>query len=139
MEKVYQIVKFDLIGKVLYTCALMEDLEMRLDHNKTERFYYKNTKEEYPKSHQWTLTTTKKEGAVDANEEFMPYFADVTEDLPGSVTKYGLLKPKTFKNCQLMVPKHNGYLQFYYKGEGVKDEILRIAMNSHYYTPIEKK
>lgn len=138
MKKVYQIIKFDLIGKVLYTCALMDELEMRLDQNKTERFYYKGTNQEYQKSSLWTLSTTPKEGAIDANEEFMPYFADVTEDLPGSVTKHGL-KPKTYKNCQLMVAKHGGYLQFYYKGKGTQGEILRIAMNSHYYTPIETK
>ncbi len=135
MTKVYQIIKFELIGKTLYTCALMHDLEMRLDHNKKERFYYENTNEEYPKSSLWTLSTTPKEGAIDANEEFMPYFADVTEDLPASIK----LEPRTYKNCQLMVPKHGGYLQFYYRGKGTKDEILRIAMNSNYYTPIKNK
>ncbi len=130
MKKVYQIIEFNLIGKKLYTCALMHDLEMRLDSNNKERFYYENTDEEYMKSHLWTLSTKPKEGAIDANEELMPYFADVTEDLPGSIK----LKPKTFKNCQLMVPKHGGYLQFFHNET---NQILRIAMNSHYYTPVK--
>jgi hypothetical protein len=131
---VYQIITYDLIDKKFYTCQEMPELEMRLDQpNGRERFYYKGTNNKYPESHLWDLSTFPKKGAINPEvEQMMPYMADVTEDLPGSATKIGV-KPKTWKGCQLMVEKHGGYLQFLHQPTG---EVLRIAMNSNYYTPI---
>lgn len=126
---VYEIVKYDLKGKVLFTCTERPDLVMR-EENGMKRYFYKDGRGASI-SHLWEYTTVKKEGAFDPKEKFLPYFADVTEDLPGSFKN---IKPKTYKNCQLMTEKHGGYLQFWY--EPTK-QVLRIAMNSHYYTPIE--
>jgi len=125
---VYEIVKYSLIGKDLFTCVERPDIEMR-ESNGEKRYYEKGTNTEAFKSRLWDYSTTPKAGAINPSEKFMPYFADVTEDLPGSVK----LKPNTYKNCQLMTEKHGGYLQFWH--EPTK-QVLRIAMNSHYYTPI---
>jgi len=130
MKKVFEIVKYDLIGKVLYTSKERPDVEYR-ESNGLKRFYDSNGL--LPLSHLWEYTISPQVNAISADEKFMPYFADVTEDLPGSATKHGL-KPKTFKNCQLMTEKHGGYLQFYHPKT---KQVLRIAMNSHYYTPID--
>ncbi len=129
MNKVYEIRKYNLIGKVLYTCKERPDLEMR-ESGGMKRFYEKGTNIEAFRSHLWDYTTTPKENAINPEEKFMPYFADVTEDLPTHVK----FKPKTYKNCQLMTETHGGYLQFWH--EPTK-QVLRIAMNSHYYTPIK--
>jgi len=130
MSKVYEIKKYDLIGKTLYTCQERNDLEMR-EVNKRQRFYEKGSNIEAFRSHLWEYSTTPKENAISPKEKFMPYFADVTED----ISKRYKFKPTTYKNCQLLTEKHGGYLQFWH--EETK-QVLRIAMNSHYYTPIEK-
>ena len=93
------------------------------------KLFVKMYKKEYMKSHHWQLTTKIPTGAFPNTVEFLPYFADVEEDLPGSIK----LEPKTFHNCQLMREKHNGYLQFYHKPT---DQVLRIAMNSNIYHPL---
>ena len=131
MKKVFEIVKYDLIGKVLYTSKERPDVEYR-ESNGLKRFYDSNGL--LTRSHLWEYTTTPQVNAISADEKFMPYFADVTEDLPGSATKHGL-EAMTYKNCQLMTEKHGGYLQFWH--EPTK-QVLRIALNSHYYTPVEK-
>ena len=137
--KVYEIVKYDLKNKTLYTCKERPDLEFKEGtHGQSGRFYKKGTNHEAFYTHLWEYSTTPKAGALNPDERFMPYFADVTQDLPCSVTKYGL-KPKTFKNCQLLTQKCNGYLEFWH--EKTK-QTLRIAMNSNTYEPvknIEKK
>lgn len=81
------------------------------------------------RSHLWELTTTLKPNAIDSEETLLPYFADVTEDISPCYK----IKAKTYKGCQLMSEKHGGYLQFYH---APTKEVLRIAMNSNYYTPI---
>lgn len=129
MTKVFEVVKYSLIGKDLFTCEERPDLEMRVK-NGAERYYYKDGAEA-SFSNLWEYSITPKEGAFSPKEKFLPYFADVTEDLPGSCKG---LKPRTYKNCQLMTEKHGGYLQFWH--EPTK-QILRIAMNSHYYTPVK--
>ena len=135
-KQVYKIVKFDLKGKVIYTYKLMSELEAVVEQDKYNqsktKFYYKGTKREYGYSHLWELTTSIASYKNIYNEdenEFLPYFADVTEDLPGWVK----LEPKTYRNCQLMSEKHGGYLQFYHKPT---KEVLRIAMNSNTYQPV---
>jgi len=126
---VYEIVKYSLIGKDLFTCKERPDLEAREVQKNDTRIFEKESGREAFKSHLWEYRTTPKEGAFSPEERFLPYFADVVEDLPGSCK----FEPRTFKNCQLMVEKHGGYLQFWH--EPTK-EVLRIAMNSHVYSPI---
>lgn len=126
---VYEITKYSLIGKNLFTCEERPDLLMREEHG-MKRYFHKDGSGASI-SHLWEYTTTKKEGAFSPKDKFLPYFADVTEDLPGSCKG---LEPKTYKKCQLMTEKHGGYLQFWH--EPTK-QVLRIAMNSHYYTPLE--
>lgn len=128
MKKVYEIVEYNLIGKKLYTCKERPDLEMRII-DKRECFFHAGTNTKVFESHLWKYSTTPKTGAISPDEQVMPYFADVTEDIPGSCKD---LKPKTYKNCQLLTEKHGGYLQFWH--EPTK-QVLRIAMNSHIYKP----
>jgi len=125
---VYMVRKFDLIGRTLYTYKLMPELIQK----EKNIFLYKGTNDKYPKSDLFELTTSLSEYKNLFNEdenEFLPYFADVTEDLPSSIK----FQPKTYKNCQLMVEKHGAYLQFYH--EPTK-QILRIAINSNTYYPV---
>jgi hypothetical protein len=129
MKKVFQIVKFDLIGKVLYTSKERPDIEYR-ESNGVKRFYEAGTNTEAMNSHLWEYAITPKVNAVDSAERFMPYFADVIEDLPS----WAKWEPKRFENCQLMVEKHGAFLQFWH--EPTK-QVLRIAMNSHYYEPVK--
>lgn len=129
---VYEIRKYSLIGKNLFTCKECPELEAREQQKNDLRFYEKETGREAFKSHLWEYSTTKKVGAFNPEDKFLPYFADVTEDLPGSIK----LEPKTYKNCQLMTETHGGYLQFWH--EETK-QVLRIAMNSHIYTPLERE
>lgn len=60
----------------------------------------------------------------------LPYFAKVTEDLPGSCKG---LTPAVYERCQLTTDFPGGYLVF----QDLKTKKhLKIAMNSHTYTPI---
>lgn len=129
---VYKIVEYDMIGKKLYTQEEMPMLSVVDDirYSGRKRFVYTGTTEEYGTSRLWTLTDKPKADAIDSKVEFLPYFADVTEDLPS----YVKFKPKTWKNCQLMSETHGGYKQFYHKRS---KKVLRIAINSHFYNPVE--
>lgn len=133
MEKVYKVVQYNLIGIVLYTFKYMPELECVEDVRQLrKKYFYKGTTEEYPNSHLWELTTSLSKYKNLFNEDentLLPYFADVTEDIPSSVK----LQPQTYHNCQLMVEKHGGYLQFFHKET---NSILRIAINSHIYQPV---
>ena len=128
--KVYKIVKYDLIDKELFTCQEMPELEMR-ENGKYKQYFYNGTNEEYTKSHLWELSITPKSNALPVTEKLMPYFADVTEDVSGRYKQFAT----TYRDCQLMTERHGGYLQFWH--EETK-QVLRIAFNSNYYTPIEK-
>lgn len=130
MKKVFEVIKYDLIGKALFTCKERPDLDYTEQHGKV-RFVNKDGSDAM-QSHLWEYRVNPKEGAFNPEERFLPYFADVIEDLPGSIK----LKPKRFKNCQLLTEKHGGYLQFWH--EPTK-QVLRIALNSHYYEPILKR
>lgn len=131
MKTVYKIVKYELKGATFYTSEEMPELEER-ELNGRKEYFYKGTNRMYIKSHLWELTTNPNPKAYSHLETFLPYFADVTQDLPSNLR----FKPKTYYNCQLMSEKHGAYLQFYHKPT---KQILRIAMNSHYYTPINVK
>lgn len=128
---IYKIIKFNLIGATFFTQEECPYIEARIV-DKREKFFEAGTNREAHKSNLWEYSTTPKEGAFSSEEKFLPYFADVTEDLPGHFK----FEPTTYKNCQLMVEKHGGYLQFWH--EPTK-QVLRIAMNSHYYTPVNDK
>ena len=62
------------------------------------------------------------------DNKYLPYFAEVNEDVKQSFKKFA----KIYPNCQLMMQKHGGYLQFYSHAD---KKVLRIALNSHNYTP----
>lgn len=125
---VYEIVKYDLQGATLYTKKERPDLSVREGKNKGEvLFWDEENKREAFRTHLFSYTTNPNKAAYDANERFLPYFADVTEDRPNYVNN-----PITYKNCQLLTEKHGGYLQFWHEETQQK---LRIAINSHYYTP----
>ena len=125
---IYEIVKYDLIGATLYTKKERPDLRKEGD-----KFFDKDNREAFKTRH-WEYTDNPNKGAYNAEDRFLPYFADVVEDLPHSITKHGH-KPTEYKNCQLMVEKHGGYLQFWH--EETK-QVLRIALNSHNYTPTKQ-
>ena len=120
---VYKIVKYNMKGAVLFTKELLQGYTF-----KDEKFYDEENKIAF-KTGLWSYTTNPNKGAYSCNERLLPYFADVTEDVPG----YLKVNAETYNNCQLMTEKHGGYLQFWH--EETK-QVLRIAMNSHYYTPI---
>ncbi len=138
---VYKIVEYNLIGKKLHTFEEMPNLELKQrEGGQSPIFVEKGTNREAMHSHLWHYSATKKEGAFPHTDVFLPYFADVTEDLPGSCRYYtgsdGKRKertPKTYHNCQLLTQKHGGYLEFYHDRT---KKTLRIAMNSNYYKPV---
>jgi hypothetical protein len=62
--------------------------------------------------------------------KYLPYFAKVTEDLPGNIKG---LTPQVYERCQLTTDFPNGYLVF----QDIKTKKhLKIALNSHIYEPI---
>ena len=75
------------------------------------------------------LGTAKDRLSADEFPIFLPYFADVTADIPG----YMNITPDTYKNCQLMTETHGAYLQFF---DHKTETVLRIAINSNTYTPV---
>lgn len=120
-----------MIGKVLYTQKELFGVEaVEGKYGKKDRFIYTGTNQEYPSSCLWTLATAQKQGAFPATDKFLPYFADVTEDIPSSYK----IEPKTFHNCQLMTETHGSYHQFYH---APTKSVLRIAINSHTYQPVK--
>lgn len=129
---VYEIETYNLIGKILHTYEEKPNLEYRKE-NGYAGFYYKGTKnDQYKTIRHWShLATTLPNDAVQKTEKFLPYFADVTEDIPAYLKMSST--PQTWTRCQLMVEKHGNYLQFYHEPS---KEILRIAINSNYYVPV---
>lgn len=120
--------------KSLYSFEEMPLLEFKEQGGgRSPEVVYKGTNE-IAKIYHGYFTEKKPDGAIPHTEKFMPYFADVTEDLPSSVRglhkRMGLI-PKTYKNCQLLTQKHGGYLQFYHEPT---NETLRIALNSNDYS-----
>ena len=132
---IYRIIKFDLKGKVILTYEEMPHLRKQERGHGQNPIFVDKDGHEYMKSHLWTLTDILPKGAIsEAENKFLPYFADVTEDLPGYMLHGpAAIKPKTYKNCQLLSEKHGGYMQFY---DHATKETHRIAMNSNYYNPI---
>lgn len=121
---VYEIRKYDMKGATFYTKKERPDM-----YEVNGKFYENGCSKEAFKSNLWSYTTNPNKGAFSAYETLLPYFADVTED----IAPYYKIEPKTYRNCQLMTEKHGGYYQFWH--EETK-QVLRIAINSHYYQPI---
>ncbi len=141
MDKpVYQIIEFNLKGEKLFTYKLQphlkeqeyEDKNWQLEKRYVDKvdgsiqkpvhglFYYTTNLNKFPANK-----------LFNANESmFLPYFADVTEDLPLSCN----WKPRTYKNCQLLSQKHGSYLEFF---DHKTQTTLRIAMNSNIYHPVD--
>ncbi len=141
-KPVYLIREFDLIGEKLFTYELQSDLaeqEFEVKYysppKKEKRYISKEDGRECKPVHGLFYYTTNL-NKFPANKLFnastdnlLPYFADVTEDLPSS-RKW---KPKTYKNCQLLSQKHGNYLEFF---DHETKQTLRIAMNSNFYNPV---
>ncbi|REC60500.1 hypothetical protein DRF65_20775 [Chryseobacterium pennae] len=133
VECIYLIRSYDMIGSSFKTFE-------KLNFDKVEKINdvficEKNNKTETWSSGRYYTVSEVPEGE-NYNKAFLPYFADVREDtnIPKELKRKGL-KPKTYKNCQLMTKKNGGYYSFYSHTQ--KKELL-IALNSHIYDPINK-
>ncbi|MEK6829825.1 MAG: hypothetical protein AABY15_06930 [Nanoarchaeota archaeon] len=132
MKKIYEIWTYVLIGKTLFTYKERPDLTI-VDE---ERNIFKDSDGMLQTgSHHYFkicigLDKFPKGSLFKDEEKYLPYFADVTEDLPSWAT----WEPKTWKGCQLLTEKPGGYLLFEHKDSG---EILKIAMNSNTYEPCD--
>jgi len=138
---VYEVEKFALIGKTIYLYDEVDYLSLlkeknapvKLINDKTGGVVVKHSRRLYIEN----LQELEGEGAKVLMRKhfhtYLPYFADVTQDLPTSSRKLGLI-PETYKNCQLLAETHGGYLQFF---DWKTREIHRIAMNSNTYTPVK--
>jgi len=140
-KEVFKVVEYNMIGAKFYSYELMSGIDAEPAPNRDSRFeFYEagtRTKAYNPGFPYWTFTTDlnefKKKGMlVEASEKYVPYLAEVVEDLPGSCKG---LTPKRYQKCQLMMERHGAYYQFYHKET---DSVLRIAMNSHTYSPQNK-
>ena len=131
---VYEIVKYDMIGKMLHTYEEKPNLEYRDTNSGSSKGYYvKGTiNEQAQRDWRWDYSTSIPKDAFPHTDKFLPYFADVTEDIPAYLKRSH--NPQTWKGCQLMVEKHGGYLQFFHEPTG---EVLRIAINSNTYRPLD--
>jgi hypothetical protein len=130
IESIYIIRDYDMIGSKFKTFE-------KLNFDRVERINdvfrcVKNNETEYWNSGKYYTISQKPEGE-NYNKIFLPYFADVTEDLniPKELKRKGL-KARKYKNCQLMAQKKGGY--YYFFSHTKKKELL-IAMNSHTYKP----
>lgn len=84
----------------------------------------------YRRNNYYSIEKNKK-GVNESKTNLLPYFATVTEDLPG----WCKWEPKVYENCQLTTDKQNGYLTFFHEPTNQK---LKIALNSHTYIPNKK-
>jgi len=142
---IYQIQTFDLAEKKIYVSTERPDLKVvKGEHGAGDYFVNEAGEREDPPRGDYkfecSLAMYKKaimgfDDIVHAKDHpvYLPYFADVTEDLPTSARKLKI-EPQTYKNAQLLVQKHGGYLEFFHHETG---KTLRIALNSNTYTPVE--
>lgn len=135
---VYEIITYNLIGKVIRIYNEREDLTFVEDKCRGNYFIDKEGRRE-EKNHLFELTISLKDYENLLKFEdfpiYLPYFADVTEDISNSCIKIREdlgIEPKTWKGCQLLTQKHGGYLEFFHHESR---KTLRIAINSNIYSP----
>lgn len=139
---VYEITEYSLIGKIINIFRERPDLKVVPGEHGQPDTYIDEDGVKVVQNFRSELTTRledykgSKGGVVDLlNADdfpiFLPFFADVTEDLPSSMKR---IIPDTYKNCQLLTQKHGGYLEFFHHETKTTH---RIAMNSNTYTPVK--
>jgi len=139
---VFAVKTYDLIGKTIYVATERPDLKViKGEHGQQDRFVDEDGQDGIvgPNTKLVDTLMMYKKSIIGLDDiylakdrpEYLPYFADVTEDLPGSCK----FEPKTYKNCQLMTETHGAYLQFF---DHQTKEVLRIAINSNSYSPLKK-
>lgn len=134
VESIYLIRNYDIIDARFTTYEKLNfDKVEKIEENSFR--CEKNNEIEYWNSGKYFTISEVAEGE-DYNKVFLPYFADVTEDIniPIVLRRKGLM-PKKYKNCQLMTKKKGGYYYFYCH---TKKKKLLIAINSHTYEPINE-
>lgn len=138
---VYEITEYSLIGKIINIFRERPDLRVVPGEHGHPDTYVDEDGVKVVQNFRTELTTRledykgSKGGVVDLlNADdfpiFLPFFADVTEDLPAQYT----FEPKTYKGCQLLTQKHGGYLEFFHHETKTTH---RIAINSNSYTPVK--
>jgi hypothetical protein len=128
---VYEIQTYNLIGKTIQVFKERPDVKfIEGEHGQKGKFFDEDGKDANI-SRITKLSTSKPSDALNVVDFpiYLPYFADVTEDLPG----WAKWKPKTRKGCQLLTQTHGSYLEFFHHESG---ETLRIAINSNTYSPV---
>ncbi len=130
MQEIFAIRKYEMLNNVTLKSFESNDKHIIIETTKNSYgLVFKTSKGEIFKSnHYVTYSLEKKEDMTDYNDQFLPYFADVKQDLPGSIK----FEPEIYPNCQLMTEKHGGYLQFW---DAKNKEVRRIALNSNIYIP----
>lgn len=137
IKKIYLNTKYEMSDKTIYGHQVLNfikqpEIEYGKD-GKTIAAVQGNTTEGFVsyRSNRFHTIEENKKGDPENKDGLLPYFANVTEDIPGYSIKLGV-KPKTYYRCQLMGEKKSGYFYFYH--HPTKEKLL-IAINSHFYTP----
>lgn len=142
---VYELQTYNLIGKTIVVFQELPDYEV-IKGKHGERDKFKDESGNTVESNRFRTFTDDFAGfakKLQENEKqmllmldknnfpiYLPYFANVTEDLPGYAPKS--MKPRTWEGCQLLTQKHGVYLEFYHHET---KKTLRIAINSNIYEP----
>lgn len=130
-RKIYEIWKYALIGKTFFTYKERPDLSIvdasrRIFKDQNGRTFIGSDSNYYSLS--IGLDEFEEKSLFSSDAQYLPYLADVREDLPS----WAKWEPKIHKNCRLTTQKPGGYLVFENQETG---EELKIAMNSHTYQP----
>lgn len=128
---IYEIQTYNLIGKIIQVFKERPEVKViKGEHGQKDKFVDEDGRNA-DISQITKLSTSKPSDALNVVDFpiYLPYFADVTEDLP----RWATWEPKTRKGCQLLTQTHGSYLEFFHHESG---ETLRIALNSNYYTPV---
>lgn len=136
IESIYIIRDYDMIG---FKFKTFEKLNFDKVERKNSVFKCEwNGVIEYWNSGKYYIVSQEPEGE-NYNKIFLPYFADITEDIniPKELKRKGL-RPTTYESCHLMTQKKGGYYYYYYFYDHTKKRELLIAMNSHTYNPKAK-
>lgn len=140
MKRVYRIYEYDMIGAKFYGYELQGEFaeeDIKVEGNKIKRICPNGDTRDGARiePNKYYDLSFEPKGIDREKEKFLPYFADVREDLPYSSIKVGR-EPITYENCQLMVERRGLYNFFWH--EPTQQQLL-IAINSHGYTPVLDK